>query len=308
MLDRKLATLAADRPALLVKYVATIAGPPGPEHDAWVRRHLPRGVALDDAVLLLAPDAERRNRAYTNTLRAIADARLPRRAAMRLAASLIRQGDKARAWRDAGFPDPYAERRRADAEAVKERETARNAALRLAQHFAGGPGPNDAPLIRTLLQVRDQGVSIVAPTDETASVPINTSLANFLRLYAANLDASSATANGAAPVWLHNSTAPPFLFSRTVRKTPPKREALIRGLLWCSTFKARMVTGAAGQNAIGAPMPNDGDPLWNVAAALVEDVTGEPCNPEHAQDALATFIRRNPGVGFFEWPLPNHDT
>lgn len=278
---------------------------PSAELDAWFRRHLPSGITRDEAVVLLAREPDRLNRHYARTFNAIAAARLPWGTAMRLASALVRDGEKARRWRDAGCPDPQADARAADAAFLEHLPAVRRAALVLAQHFEQPRNPTGFALAAAALRLQNEGARIVAPVDDGGSGDMAAALARFLRLYAETVESHHFAKRG--PM-LHLFAAPPFIFQEPIQQAPPRADAVKRGLLWCATWHARRLTGGTGSRGTGAPMFKGGKPLWNVAAALVQDVTGEHCDADAAQDALSTFIRRNPGVGFDKWPAPNPDT
>lgn len=264
---------------------------PGPEVDRWFKRHLPRGITRAEAVVLLAPKPDRLSSRYARTLRAIAAARLPVSQARNLAHCLVRDGERARAWQAAGCPDPAARARAADAAFLEKLEGVRNAALRLAQHFEGPRAPITFALAAAGLRLRDEGARIIAPVDPAGAVDLAATLSRFLRVYAETVETHHTAKRGP---WLHLVMAAPFIFQHPVHKSPPWGDMLRRGLLWRATHHARRFTG--------------GRPLWSVAAALVHDVTGEECSAAAAQDALAVFVRRNPGVEFHEWPQPDPDT
>lgn len=277
---------------------------PSAEVEAWLRGNLPRGVTRDEAVLPLADEPARLNREYAGTLRAIERARLPRRVALMLATSLVSDGEKAKLWRDAGYPDKYARARAADSAFLEKLPSVRNAALRLAQHFEGPLAPSGFASEAAALRLEQEGARIVAPLEEGGSVNMRAALARFLRLYAETVESHHGAKRGP---WAHRSVSPPFIYNGRVHESPPWGDALKRGLLWRATWHARRLTGGTGSRNQGAPMFKGGKPLWKVAAALVQDVTGEHTSADAAQDALSAFIRRNPGVGFYEWPEPQPD-
>ena len=291
--------------ARFVAYAPEHLTAPSAELDAWFRRHLPRGIDRAEAAVPVAPEPDRLNRDYARTLSVIGGARLPMGVAIRLAHALRREGERARRWRDAGCPDRYAKQRAADAAFIEKLESVRTAALRLAQHFEDLGASSGFALAAAALRLREKGVRIVASMDADGSVDIPAELARFLRLYAETIESHHDAKRG--PMF-HRWAAPPFIFQAPIDASPPWGDPIKRGLLWKATWHARRLTGGTGSRSIGAPMFEGGKPLWNVAAALVQDVTGEHCDAEAAQDALSTFIRRNPGVGFYKWPDPNPDT
>jgi len=298
-------TTAVEPVARFVTFAPAHLITPGPEVDAWFRRNLPRGVTPAEAVALPARDAERLRRDYSRTLVAIATARLPVSKALNLAHCIVRDGERARAWQAAGCPDPAAHARAADAAFLEKLEGVRNAARRLAQHFEEPGAPIGFALAAAGLRLQEEGARIVAPTDEAGEVDMPATLARFLRIYAETLETLHHAKRG--PM-LHLFVAAPFIFQNPIDGSPPWGDMVKRGLLWRATYHARRFTGGTGSRSMGAPMWKGGRALWNVAAALVHDVTGEECSADAAQDALAAFIRRNPGVGFHEWPQPDPNT
>lgn len=275
---------------------------PSPEADAWFRR-LPSGVTAAEAAVPLAADPDRLNRDYEQTRAAIAAARLPVEAAAKLAHHLAREGDRARRWRDAGCPDPYAARRDHDAAFLDDLRGIRKAAKTLARHFDDSRAPTVFALLDAVRALEEAGVSIAAATDAVAPVDVCAALARFLRAYGEALETDHLAERG--PM-LHRFVAAPFIFGGPVQRFP-WGDMLTRGLLWRATWLARRLTGGVGSPAMGAPLPEGGQPLWPVAAALLRDVTGKHYDADTAQDVLAHFLERYPDVGFLGWPVPARD-
>lgn len=270
---------------------------PGPEVDAWFRKHLPRGVTRAETVALLDVAAERLNRAYARTLAAIAAARLPVSQARHLTHSLVRDGERARAWKAAGCPDPAAKARAADSAFLEKLESVRNAALRLAQHFEEPDAPIAFALAAAALRAKDQGARLVTLDTDMAAT-----LARFLRVYAETVETHHAAKRGP---FLHRAVLAPFIFGGSIDRRTARGDGLERGLLWRAVEKARRITGQLGPSQMGAPMPEEGRALWGVAVALLRDVTGKELSESAAQRRLSLFMERNPGVGFHEWPAPD---
>jgi hypothetical protein len=214
-----------------------------------------------------------------------------------LALKLIRQGEDARAWIAAGGPknDPNEQRRVHDLRFLKDLQPVNLSLTRLARHF-----DQDQTVFPLTDALRATNVRIVS-TEEGATLPSDL-LAKLLRAYASSLPKTHTARRGP---FLHRSVIGPFVFPKAIDGSAKRRGAgqfaPSTAVMFGAVLAARQATGGRGGQA-GSLMPKTGKPLYAVAAALVRAVTDDDVDAEGVRTRLKDWIRRNPQVGWTDWP------
>lgn len=271
----------------------------------WYREHLPPGVTPAETVAYCFPDHLAVNAALRETFVAIVAANLLVPEAMEIATRLIAEWRAARAWVDAGKPDPNRERRGHDDHFLIEAPAICTAARRLAEHLRrDGRHAATLPLLHALDKSKKQGVWIASPARPGETVCPAAALADFLEHYAEELWRGEETVRSS--VFLHRCAAGPFVFARDDNDHKDRIDTLRIGAAWVAEEIARMATYAPPPSLpvdrCRAPDSANSRPLWGVAAAFANDVAGSGWTDSECADAVRKFRKRHKGVQFVGWP------
>jgi hypothetical protein len=276
----------------------------GLEVERWREKFVPgQWRDIGDHVLYRRERAAELNLRYGVLLDALAESRCPGGERLHgLAFELIRQGEEARHWIAAGGlkADSNERRRVEDSNFVKLAGQVPNLALRLAANLER---EQSAFAVAQALRV-----SAIRIESLEADLEPGAAMAKLLRNYS---DIISRLHTAHRGPFLHRTVIGPLVFTKPVDGPALHRGAAqfntITAILFGAVSAARGFTGRKGWDSQqGALMPLDGQPLYEVAAALVTAVTGEIIDAEQARTRLRKWIKRNPSAGWFGWP--NRDT
>jgi hypothetical protein len=264
----------------------------------WREKYVPKQWrAHDQHILFVRANAPDLNDKYGEMFDELAKSGCPSGVLPGLALELVRQGEAARAWIAAGGlnADANERRRKEDARFLKEISHLSFKAKHLAKYLEQEPS-----VFPVLAALRSTGLRIVSIKHEPLSR--GTALAEFLQSYAAALPGSHTAGRGP---FLHRTVIGPFVFPEAIDGPARRRGAAVfqpsTAVMFGAVLAARQATGKGGGQA-GDLMPKTGQPLYAVAAALVRAVNNEPVSPEEVRTRLNHWIRRNPKVGWMDWP------
>ena len=267
------------------------------ELEQWRIEYVPQEWrAPKDHVLYRRSGAADLNMRYGEMLDELAKSRCPSEVLHRLAFELIREGEAARRWIDAGAADDPNERRRTeDTQFLGEMRATPRLARRLASQLE-----REGSALPLLAALRATKIGITSPHEP--ELPTRKALARLLRAYAAELPKAHTARRGP---FLHRTMIGPFDFPGAIdgRAAPrgASRFAPSTAVMYGAVLNARQITSGGGGQA-GDLMPETGMPLHPVAAALVKAVTGEDLGGEAVRTRLKDFIKRNPKACWMGWP------
>ena len=304
---------------------------PSPELDAWIEKHVPRGIPIRGRMIWRDRNADALNARYARTMDAIGDARLTRRNATILLANLIREGEAAAEWKRSGEVDAYNKVRAAEAAFLAQKKAGAHAARTLASLFAERstladwtaafafmdgmkpvPVPNAEPM--------DDGSPFMgtpwpfvnwkmpAGCEHADHAPPQAFLAALMHRLADRI-------TGAQGGGYHAHRFGPFFFPKGVTLPNEGQDLFTNGLIFHAVQQARMASGGQKSLDAGRPMPTGGRPLYALAAAYVQDVDAAAhpswrptMDAETARQRLSKMLVRSAGVEFRGWARDRDET
>jgi hypothetical protein len=103
--------------------------------------------------------------------------------------------------------------------------------------------------------------------------------------------------------FLHRFQVGPLLFEKPIDNRSRQPEAIEIGLLFGITlFTCEFSSENSIDMQLPVMMPNEGRPMWRLAAAFLADALDVHLDDEAAANRLTQFINRNQGVGWIGWP------
>ena len=235
---------------------------------------------------------------------------------------VLEDAECARAWRAAAAAevlDPYEAKRREDAKYLDSLEPQINAARAVAKRLLEHDFQRTEIALSNALH--DAAVALgwtpqdANDPDRAGKFPLGRwpwpardVIAHTLRAYADVLERIPAAKRGH---WEHRVRVGPLRFTKPVDQHPARPD-LVTCLLFGATFWARWLSATGLSPPVGTPMPKGGRPLWSVAVSLVNEAlggnlgkkSGEKLDVREAQNRLRRIIRRDPRVGWADWPVP----
>jgi hypothetical protein len=229
------------------------------------------------------------------------------------AARVVGHGEAARAWKaalEAGHADPAEAQRQADAtylrSAPKHAGALRAIAANMDQHPRKAAWEVGIALGR--MNEESQSVQLLSASTTTDGVnpfaigPGTASdwLARLLKHWAS---AKEETPLAKAGPFMHRVQAMALLYPQPIDRRPARADAVVNSLLFAAVGETRLFTGGGGcLSDDGGPMPEDGEPMWPLAAALANDALEFSLTAKVAEDRLSKLLKRNPGLGWVGWP------
>jgi hypothetical protein len=106
-------------------------------------------------------------------------------------------------------------------------------------------------------------------------------------------------------IYLHHVRRGALILPKPISPRSGRLNEVAMSLLFELVFTARLFT--SGETRVvqaGEPMPDIGNPCWEVAAAFMNDALGTNYTRNDAETLLTRFLKRNPSVGWGVWLDP----
>jgi len=232
---------------------------PGPELDSWIATHVPHGIKPSARHLWRHVNAAQLNAQYARTLHVVGKCRLRRRAASRLVANLVHEGDAAVEWKRNGAADRHTRERKVEDEFLAHRKEMTHAARTLARVFANRSLLADRTAVLAFIKGMEERPIPDWPADEGGTLPMgiptpflnwkppvsaageNHRTADYLVELMQRLAEES---EAASPGGYHRRRHGPFYYPSGIAPPRDGNDLLFNGLLYVSVRAARQATGA----------------------------------------------------------------
>jgi len=227
----------------------------------------------------------------------------------------IESAEYARAWTKAnaaGLVDPYEAGRRDDMAYLEATQRVATTAKFLADHIDRYPRKSAFALASALLVLKEQDGRIPLQTLTSDPEGVNPFghgpgtvphvVARLLRAYAAVIAERPLAKAGP---FQHRFYCGALLLDRAIDQRSARPDIWVTSLIFALVLFARFYTARRPYVLCdGLRIPEEGRPLWSVAASFLGDALDVQLSVSATRDRLEKFRQRNPGVSWGHWPPP----